>query len=117
MTTPHTVSVPTLLLTWVPCPGSEEGGRFRPSPAALITPMSHAKRLPYKWPDRTGGGLVKEDDRGVGDKLDRNGQPLALLQAQPCAARHAHQEVAQRGQLHQLQHLRARSACSPHVGF
>ena len=54
---------------------------------------------------QTSGGLVHEDDGGVGDQLNGNGEALALLHAEPGAARDAHQRVPQRRQLHQAHHL------------
>ena len=53
----------------------------------------------------TSGWLVHEDDGGIGDQLDSNGEALALLNAEPGAARDAHQRVPQWRQLHQAHHL------------
>ena len=41
----------------------------------------------------------------VGDQLDRDGQALALLHAEPASARDAHQAGVQRLELHQLLYL------------
>ena len=46
-----------------------------------------------------------EDDGGVGDQLNGNGQALALLHAEPADAWLAHYAVGQALKLHQLHHL------------
>ena len=53
----------------------------------------------------TRGRLVHEDDGGVGDQLDGDGEALALLHAEPALPRDAHQRVAQRRQLHNVHHI------------
>ncbi len=48
-----------------------------------------------------------ENDGGIGDELNANGQALALFHAEAAHARHPHQGALQGRQLHQLQHLHA----------
>ena len=52
--------------------------------------------------------LVHEHDAGVGDELDGNGEPLALLHAEAELAGQADDGVTQRLQLHQGHHLSVR---------
>ena len=55
-------------------------------------------------------GSHHEDDGGVGDELDADGEALALLHAEPANARDTHQRACQRRQLHQLKHLQRSEA-------
>lgn len=59
----------------------------------------------YSERERACGGLVHEDDRGVGDELHGYGQALALLHTQASTPRGPHQQISQLRQLHQLHHL------------
>lgn len=60
---------------------------------------------------RTGGGLVHEDDGGVGHQLHCDGEALALLHAEARFTGGADQRVAQGSELHQLHHLLSPNAC------